>query len=72
LWTLQAPGLPPLEPMLCSALALRVATSMLSIYPTLAQPHYQENIAAPALLATTPASFFKFSTIMRLLGSTGP
>jgi hypothetical protein len=72
LWTLQAPGLPPLEPMLRNAPALMVATSMLSIYPMLAQPYCQEHIAAPVLPATTPASFFKFSTIMRLLGSTGP
>ncbi len=57
-------GLPPLSPELKSAAILMAAMPMMSIYPMLAQAYGQEDVAAPALLVTTLASFFTLSSLL--------
>lgn len=57
-------GLPPLSPELKSAAILMAAMPMMSIYPMLAQAYGQEDVAAPALLVTTLASFFTLSCLL--------
>jgi malonate transporter and related proteins len=60
-------GLPPLEKPLRDALLLLAAMPMMSIYPILAQPHGQEDLAAASLLGATVASFFTLNVLIWLL-----
>lgn len=57
-----------LAPELRTAAVLLAAMPMLSIFTIFAQPHGQEDFAAPALLVATIASFFSISALLWLLG----
>jgi predicted permease len=62
-------GFEPLEPALHTAAVLCAAMPMMGIYPTLAQPHGQEEWTAVALLVTTVVSFLTLSAwLWGLLG----
>jgi malonate transporter and related proteins len=62
-------GLPALDPTLRTAAVLMAAMPMMGIYPILAQAYGQDHFAAPAMLATTVASFFSLTAVFWLLGS---
>jgi malonate transporter and related proteins len=67
LWLAVWLGMPPLEPPLRDALLLLAAMPMMSIYPILAQPHGQQDLAAASLLGAIIASFFTLNVLIWLL-----
>jgi malonate transporter and related proteins len=67
LWLLVGLGMPPLERPLRDALLLLAAMPMMSIYPILAHPYGQQDLAAASLLGATVGSFFTLNVLIWLL-----
>jgi len=67
LWFVALLGLPVRPVALRSAEVLLAAMPMMSIYPILAQPFGQEDVAAAALVVTTIASFLSLNFLLWLL-----
>lgn len=59
--------LPPLDPVLRMVGVLIASAPMLTIYPIFGQKYGQEGMCAPALVATTIASFVTLSVVVAML-----